>query len=88
MVHAVAAWIFPMFRFLRRAMKIFKCASELVILVDPLLWEPARVRRTSWLMSMREDGTGKMLWAWLLSQPLTGVLAMCAMAYVMSFWLM
>lgn len=61
-VMAVAAWIFPMFRFLETGNeKIFYAPLELVILVGSIAVGTGVFGGLPWLM-MREDGTGKMLW--------------------------
>ena len=60
---AVAAWIFPMFRFFETGNeKIFYAPLELVILVGSIAVGTGVFGGLPWLMSMREDGTGKMLW--------------------------
>ncbi len=59
---AVAAWIFPMFRFFETGNeKIFYAPLELVILVGSIAVGTGVFGGLPWLM-MREDGTGKMLW--------------------------
>ena len=59
---AVAAWIFPMFRFFETGNeKIFYAPLELVILVASIAVGTGVFGGLPWLM-MREDGTGKMLW--------------------------
>ena len=61
-VMAVAAWIFPMFRFFETGNeKIFYAPLELVILVGSIAVGTGVFGGLPWLM-MREDGTGKMLW--------------------------
>ena len=61
-VMAVAAWIFPMFRFFETGNeKIFYAPLELVILVASIAVGTGVFGGLPWLM-MREDGTGKMLW--------------------------
>ena len=59
---AVAAWIFPMFRFFETGNeKIFYAPLELVIFVGSIAVGTGVFGGLPWLM-MREDGTGKMLW--------------------------
>ena len=60
---AVAAWIFPMFRFFETGNeKIFYAPLEPVILVGSIAVGTGVFGGLPWLMSMWEDGTGKMLW--------------------------